>query len=101
MDETFKNAPLLEIIAELRWPTALPAIPPAQQQGVALPPLFLGTVQIDNFLHRLGGEIYKLGFQRMERMLPGGLLVLQGQAIYRYRSDAENLTNILYQAGAG
>jgi len=101
MDETFKNAPLLEIIAELRWQTSLPAIQPAGQQGVALPPLFLGTVQIDNFLHRLGGEIYKLGFQRMERMIPTGLPVLQGQAICRYRSDTENLTNILYQVGAG
>jgi len=101
MDETFKNAPLLEIIAELRWQTSLPAIQPAQQQDQTVPPLLLGSIQIDNFLHRLGGEIYKLGFQRMERLIPAGSPVLQGQAVCRYRSDAENLTNVLYQVGAG
>jgi uncharacterized protein (TIGR04255 family) len=101
MDGTFRNAPLLEIIAELRWQPAYPLVQAVPQLGTqaTIPPLILGTVQIDNFLHRFGGKMFELGFLRMERIYPGGLPVMQGQAIARYKSDA--LRNIIYQVGAG
>lgn len=103
MDETFRNAPLLEIIAELRWQAPYPSLPQAIQPlgGQSAPTLLLGSTQVDSFLHRFGSEVYKLGFQRMERLFPSGLPMLQGQPVARYRSDAGDLSNVIYQVGAG
>lgn len=103
MDETFRNAQLLEIVAELRWQPSYPPFAQMVQQpgGQPVPNLLLGSTQIDNFLHRFGGEVYKRGFQRMERIFPSGIPVLQGQPIARYRSDATDRTNVIYQVGAG
>jgi len=103
MDETFRNAPLLEIVAELRWQPPYPPLAQVQQPaGQPVPTLLLlGSTQIDNFLHRFGSEVYKRGFQRMERLFPSGFPVLQGQPIARYRNDAPDLTNVIYQVGAG
>jgi len=101
MDESFRNAPLLELIAELRWQPPYPTLPVAQPGVQIAVPVGLGTLQIDNFLHQFGGEVYKRGFQRMERVYPSGLPVVQGQTIARYRSDAPGSTTIIYQVGAG
>src|SRR6266851_3715127 len=102
MDETFRNAPLLEIVAELRWRPPYPPLAQVQQPAAQpVPTLLLGSTQIDSFLHRFGSEVYKLGFQRMERLFPSGIPVIEGQAIARYRSDVPDLTSVIYQVGAG
>jgi len=101
MGLSFRKAPLVEIIAELRWQPSYPSLPIPQQLGAQPAPLlFLGTNQLENFLHRFGSEVYSRGFQRTERLIPGGIPFWQGQAVSRFKATAPE-TNILYQIGVG
>jgi uncharacterized protein (TIGR04255 family) len=98
-DIIFRKAPLVEIVVELRWQPAVQAGPTAQQIGPQQAPIFLSTPQVENLIHRFGGEVYRRSFQRAERLVPSGLPVLPGQAISRFKkADADN---VLYQIGIG
>jgi uncharacterized protein (TIGR04255 family) len=101
MPVSFSNAPLVELIAELRWNTPHQAFQP-QQPGI-LPvslPLMGGAGRMEEFFSRFGGEAYQSGFQRAERTVPGGFPILPFQPVYRYRR-AEQLAPELFQVGAG
>ena len=100
MSQTFANAPLIEIIAELRWIPAQQVSIPSQQQPVAFQLPFLGGSKQDEFFMRLGAKLHQLGFQSVERLVPPGLVTLVYQPIYRYKTAAES-SSVLYQAGAG
>jgi uncharacterized protein (TIGR04255 family) len=99
-DITFRNAPLLEIVADLRWQptnqTLSVALPPGSQ---AVLPVFYEPSRIENFIHRFGSEVYKYNFQRTERVMPSGIPVLPGQPISRFKKAAAD--NVLYQVGVG
>jgi uncharacterized protein (TIGR04255 family) len=111
-DISFRKAPLLEIVVDLRWQPAMQAVPapvdsqPAMQALLAapigsqqIPSMFLLTPQVENLIHRFGSEVYKRDFQRTERLVPSGFPVLPGQPISRFKkADADN---VLYQIGIG
>jgi uncharacterized protein (TIGR04255 family) len=101
MAVSFAKAPLLELIAELRWLAATPAIDPGSQQSVAQPILQLSNARGEEFFMRLGGELYQLGFQRSERLLPPGFPTIPGQVVFRYKSDKAPQKSVLYQVGPG
>jgi uncharacterized protein (TIGR04255 family) len=96
MSVTFKNAPLVEMIAELRWgETAQPV-----QQG--LPIVMQGmTPEVDQFFMRLSGEVYQHGFRRAERLVPPGFPIFPFQPVFRYRKDTADDNSVLFQAGQG
>lgn len=72
---TFKIAPLVEIIAELRW--AQQSVP-VQPGAMAAPPgSMLNAARLDEFFMRFGGECYKAGFQRAGRIVPPGFPVFR------------------------
>lgn len=84
-----KNAPLVEIIAELRWGEAVIGKPPTISFGG------------DETLYvRLGIEVGKIGYDRLERLQPEGMPFQSGAVVYRYRRGDEK-QNSLYQAGPG
>jgi len=84
-----KNAPLIEIVAEIRWGEGISTKPPA---------LVIGG---DETLYvRLGIGLGKGGYERLERVQPEGIPSLPGAVVYRYRR-ADELQNTLYQAGLG
>ena len=84
-----KNAPLVEIIAELRWEDGLTTKPPS---------IFFG---MDESLYvRLGIALGKQGYDRLERTQPEGMPAQSGSVVYRYRRD-DDQQNTLYQAGPG
>lgn len=99
---TLTNAPLVEIIAELRWEPQLP--------GIVFPPTSSSRPQfsqhsahadvsdIEAFFSRVGKAVGALGFSNTERLLPAGLPVISQQPMYRYRKDG---SPTLYQVGAG
>lgn len=98
---TFKNAPLVEIIAELRWN---PQPPPPQITGGGNAPvavMSVNTNSFDEFFMRFGGEVYQQGFQRAERIVPAGFPIMLFQPIYRYRKATDLDASVLYQVGAG
>jgi uncharacterized protein (TIGR04255 family) len=95
---TFAKAPLIELISELRWIPrgSTPQPTPAQQPGV-----FVGGVKQEEFYMQIGGEFYKTGFDRSERLFPAGLPFALHQPVFRFRSEKEGNTSIVYQVGYG
>ncbi len=105
MTLSFNNAPLVELIAELRW-NQLPqmgAVPaPPAPQGIQQPTMFvLGHNAVEEFLMRVGGEVYQRGYRLAERLVPPGFPIMPSQAVCRYRSSDANKASTMYQAGFG
>jgi len=98
MSITFSNAPLIEIIAELRWGNNPNNSAPAQP---GVPVLVLNSSNLDEFFMRFGGEIYQNGFQKTERLVPVDFPLMLYQPVYRYRKDSESDGAVLYQTGPG
>ena len=96
MSTVYKKAPLIELIAELRWIPAGMAPP----QAGAVQVLFTSDAKVEEFFMRLGGELYQSGFQRSERLVPPGFPIVFGQPAIRYRSDDAVKKSVLYQAGS-
>jgi uncharacterized protein (TIGR04255 family) len=102
MSITFAKAPLVEIVAELRW-GRLPqlATPPNQAITMPLQMAGLNANKLDEFFMRLGGEIYQQGFNRAERLVPPGFPLMLFQPVYRYRKSGAADASVLFQAGPG
>ena len=102
MSITFAKAPLVEIIAELRW-GRLPQLSPQPNQAITLPLQMAGlnASKLDEFFMRFGGEIYQHGFDRNERLVPPGFPLIIFQPVYRYRKSAGTDASVLFQAGPG
>jgi uncharacterized protein (TIGR04255 family) len=98
---TFSNPPLVELTAEFKWSPSetlgTPVGVPVVQQVVP----FLGGTKLEEFFMRLGGELYQLGFQMSERLVPPGFPALPNQAVVRFRSNDASKSSVLYQAGPG
>ncbi|WP_395120549.1 TIGR04255 family protein [Rhodanobacter sp. FW102-FHT14D06] len=100
MNETFRNAPLVEIVAELRW--QVPQLAAADQAGN---PIQLPIVLADNAMaalfHRTTTAVGNHGFDRLEQLVPPGssMPVLLPQMMYRYRRTDE--VPVLAQIGPG
>ena len=96
MTVTFKNAPLVELVAELRWggsPQMVQPDMPIVMQGMG--------PDLDQFFMRLGGEVYQHGFKRAERLVPPGFPVFPYQPVMRYRKENSDDSSVLFQAGQG
>lgn len=91
MPITFAKAPLVEIIAELRWPVTT---------QVQFSPAGIGiqSATQEQFFADFSNLAAQNGYPRSERLIPAGFPVEFGQAIWRFR-PAEGAT--LWQVGAG
>ena len=85
---------MVELIAELRWGSPLPA---AQARNVIVMPG--GTHE--EFFMRFGSKVSVLGYGQVERIVPPGFPALPFQAIYRFRKNAPEQGTTLYQVGIG
>ena len=100
MNETFQNAPLVEIVAELRW--QIPQLAAADQAGNPIQlPITLADNEMTAFFHRVSGAVGKHGFDRLEQLIPPNpsMPVLLPQMVYRYRRTDE--VPVLAQIGPG
>lgn len=100
MNIIFSKAPLVEIVAELRWGQQPEQIIQPQQQG-GMPVLVINSSKLDEFFMRFGGEVYQSGFNRAERLVPSNFPMMLHQPVYRYRKTSETDGSLLYQAGPG
>jgi uncharacterized protein (TIGR04255 family) len=90
-EELYANAPLVEVIAEVRWPTiGLGALP-----GAALDPHFEVTAQ------ELTGVARQLGYVHVETLVPNEVPreLLAGQPVFRFRKQPGKWP--LFQLGPG
>lgn len=100
MNETFQNAPLVEIVAELRW--QIPQLAAADQAGNPIQlPIVLADNAMTALFHRTTSAVGKHGFDRLEQLVPPGssMPVLLPQMMYRYRRTDE--VPVLAQVGPG
>jgi uncharacterized protein (TIGR04255 family) len=95
MSVTFKKAPLVELIAELRWGNFAQG-----PVGVGASFPNMGTADSEQFFMRLGAELFQYGFKRAERLVPPHFPILAMQPVYRFRRETPD-TSMLFQAGAG
>jgi uncharacterized protein (TIGR04255 family) len=96
--ETFQNAPLVEIVAELRWAIPQPTDPSGNTLQLPIP-LALPDNEMTAFFHRITAALDKHGFNRLEQLTAPGVPVLLPQMVYRYRRGDE--TPVLAQVGPG
>jgi uncharacterized protein (TIGR04255 family) len=96
MPESFKNAPLVELVAELRWGPQMALVPAGANPVFALMP-----GQHEDFFNRFSSSVAEVGYERAERILPPGFPAMQGQATLRYRKRAPEDGTSLYQIGNG
>lgn len=92
-DVSFEKAPIIELVAELRWS------PPGTQ------PLALGQIAVamstgaDEAFQHFGNKVASQGFTISERTLPSGFPPLWHQIVWRFRKQ-DDLSTIL-QVGPG
>lgn len=98
---TFENAPLIEVIVELRWGAGI-SFPPQGLSGIPGQQFHMNleTSQHEEFFMNFGSECGARGLQRAERIVPPGFPALPGQVVYRFRSNDRSSQNLL-QVGPG
>ncbi|PTT99935.1 hypothetical protein DBR45_25345 [Pseudomonas sp. HMWF031] len=97
----FQNAPLIEVIAELRWGAGF-SFPPQLVAGLQGQQININmeASQHEEFFMNFGAECGARGLQRAERIVPQGFPMLPGQVVYRFRSNERSQHNLL-QVGPG
>ena len=99
MTTQFANAPIVELIAEVRWHTsnsqAWDDVAPGTPFAFAAPT----NEAVERFLSRFVRECNALGYRNSERLIPQNVPYPPGQPVVRLRSD--DYPGILVQAGWG
>lgn len=102
MTVTFANAPLQELVAELRWQTDAPSMLPPQAAGAG----FLvgspsSSIKNEELYMHFAAIAAAKGFGRLERVLPSGFPDIAHQVVCRYRPTDASKASPLYQVGIG
>jgi uncharacterized protein (TIGR04255 family) len=100
MRERFRNPPLVELIAELRWGSSGGLISSDQPQDVGAM-LMAFTGQHEEFFTRFSSKAGAAGYDLVERVLPQGFPAMPFQVVYRFRRKSQELGTTLYQVGPG
>jgi uncharacterized protein (TIGR04255 family) len=99
MSVQFNNAPLVELIAEVRW-EADGSIPAPTSPGAPGFQISINNAATpEEFYTRFGDEIDALEFHHSERTLPQGFAAPMGQVAYRFRKSRTDPT--IVQVGPG
>lgn len=86
MISTLKNAPLVELVAELRWPPQCFPLNPATGGGpVEVPQSLISPSDSELFFQKFSSAISKYGFTRMERLSPFGMPLQHDRPACRYK----------------
>ena len=96
MSVTYQNAPLVEIIAEVRWGPAAEPFNAAGGFRVSLP-----RTKDEELLMHFGAEISAAGFGRIERLAPPGMPLPVAQVACRFRPTDPTKQSPLFQLGRG
>ena len=100
MGVTFENAPLIELIVEVRWGAGLkfPLFGP-QQVSMRVAAGVYG--ETEELFRRFASLIAPEGFSLIERLVPPGFPTLPVQPVYRYQKASQETGKVLYQLGTG
>lgn len=95
----FKQPPLVEIVAEVRWDiSGLPGFPAQFAQApIPVPDGSAHEIHFMNFASKAGAK----GFGLIERVVPSGFPLLAYQVAFRYRNTTGGEGAPLFQLGPG
>jgi len=97
MSVTYQNAPLVELIAELRWGDSTPTAQ-APGQAVVVRLALPGTKDEEMYMH-LSAIMSRGGYSRLERLLPPGVPLPPTQVACRFRPSDPSAQSPLFQVG--
>lgn len=103
MNSHRENAPLVELVAELRWePTTGTPLQPLAQTG-SFPNLDFNLTGMDQFYLRFGVAVQKEGYTELVRLVPPGIpFLIKHQIAFRFNKlEPEGKPKSLYQLGPG
>lgn len=103
MIETFAKAPLVEIVAELRWQPSGQPLQLTQAGGGAgiSPAVFIGDTTLEEFFLGFASHVNQLGFPRAERLVPSGVPLMPFRPVWRFRRSDNESAGVLYHIGPG
>lgn len=90
MLESFSNAPLIELIAEVRWAQAEPISPSEDDVN-----MFIGP---SAFLQQANVGFAALGYSQVERLAPMGM-DLEDEPLLRYMNPKDPDSSVIYRLG--
>lgn len=97
LSENFPHAPLVELMAELRWVST----PPTAEESVDIT-ADLGFDGESEPTHRVFGQkLAELGYSRSERLVPQGYPAPSGMATISFSSAESEDEAVLFQIGPG
>jgi uncharacterized protein (TIGR04255 family) len=100
MSESVENAPVIEVIAELRWrPSAVPENLLNVSGPKMIPPRVAGSTH--EFFGRLTDRVRGLGYTRVTRLVPEPFPMLMHQPVLRFEAPEDGRPKSLYQIGPG
>jgi uncharacterized protein (TIGR04255 family) len=93
MSVTYKNAPLVELVAEVRWGSVLPAVAPGQPP---FPQFTFPKAKDEELFMHFGALAAAMGYARFERLLPPAFPIPPNQVACRFRpTDTDRQSPIL------
>ncbi len=100
MSESVENAPVIEVIAELRW---RPSAVPASLMDVPGPKMIPQPVAASThaFFGRLSDRVGGLGYSTITRLIPEPFPMLMHQPVLRFDAPDDGRPKSLYQVGPG
>ncbi|MBE3025970.1 TIGR04255 family protein [Janthinobacterium sp. GW458P] len=101
MSVTLVNAPLVELIAEIRWRSASEGGASVSELAPLGPVLIMDTGGLDEFYMHFGGRAFAMNFASSERLSPAGVPTFLHQPVYRFKKTTDGVVDCLYQVGPG
>lgn len=98
MSVHYTKAPLVELIAELRWGPSLPAVEPNKFASVAVT---LPRAKDEEVFMNFGMLLAQKGYGRLERLAPAGMPLPPQFIACRFRPTDPNQQSPLFQIGKG
>ncbi len=97
LSENFSNAPLVELMAEVRWSASSPVV---DETGDVVEDMSFDA-HSDGLFQAFGEQMAAEGFLRSERLTPPGYPAPAGMAVYRFSSIGEDGESVVFQIGGG
>jgi len=98
MSVHYRNAPLVELIAELRWGPSRPAV---EAKNLASVGFMLPQAKDEEVFMNFGMLAAQNGFGRLERLVPAGIPLPPQFIACRFRPTDPNRQSPLFQIGKG
>lgn len=99
MSESFPNAPLVELVAEVRWIHPNHSLPGAEPLDAFAP---VDPDEANRQLYeKVAAGLAMYGYLRAERLLPPGFAASAHTPVYRYAGVAEDESRIAFMVGPG